>query len=115
MAVSEEVARTARALAEALLATGEYAALRAADKLLEKDAGAQTLLADFHASQRLGEKDLVPADFDGKRERLLEHPVIKACFQAEEDFIKLCRQLNPVISEVLGVDFGSVCRPAGCC
>lgn len=115
MAVSEEVARAARELAEALLATGEYAALRAASNRLENDAEAQAVLADFHASQRLGEETLLPGDFAGKRERVLAHPVIKAYLQAEEDFIKLCRRLNPVISEALGIDFGSVCRPAGCC
>jgi len=111
LALNEELARAAKELALAVQATGEYAALRTARNRLERDAGAQALLADFNAAQRLGEHDLVPGDFAGKRERLLEHPVIKAYLQAEEDFIKLCRQLNPVISEALGVDFGSVCRP----
>lgn len=107
-------------------------ALKTARPLATYHEAAAALEADKQATDLLDELQQVQADIrlrqdDGKvtaentaRLRKLQsdvqvHPTIAALVAADEDAKSYLRQVNQIISNLIGIDFASLGRTKGCC
>lgn len=111
----------ARELALQLLEIPSLKRYREAKRALDEDQEAQALLSGFMVKQRMlyikqQENTLTLEDIQELRElqgQISNHPAITAFFQAQEEAQSYIREeVNPVLSELLGIDFGSLAGPA---
>ena len=108
----------------ALKAQQPFAGLAEAQLALEADAETSALLRRFKTVQAsLREKQMRNAlteenirDFRAIRTQVGNSPLIRALTEAQREAIRFLQEVNARLSELLGLDFASLARPAsGCC
>jgi cell fate (sporulation/competence/biofilm development) regulator YlbF (YheA/YmcA/DUF963 family) len=113
----------ARALARAIGESAVFRAFEAAEEALDANAELRSRIAAVQAreqelrmSQAWGgvSPDELKA-LEREWEDLATHPVFAAHLAARQDLVGLLREVAGVISEGVGLDFGSACAPAGGC
>lgn len=108
------------------LAIGESVTYRQYESALERlrqDQVAQKLLDQFQEAQQNlqmlqswgGASDEAVKHYEELRRQVLEHPVLKTYFRAQEDLTTILQELNSYISEKLGFNFANLTKPAGGC
>lgn len=103
--------------AEVFSETREFQAFEEAQEALNRDEEAQRAIARFQELQRLAWFGLAPGGKDLKllRQQLLAMPTVKAYLEAQEDLIAFAQKVSAIVSEVIEMDFGTACAPAGGC
>lgn len=118
-----EVLDVSRRLARSI---GESAPFRRYEKTTEgmqADPKAQGLLSEFEEARsalRMKQGWGGASDEESNRvmelqKRLLSNPTIRDHFQAQEDLVRMLKELNASISEKLGFDFANLTKPSGGC
>lgn len=107
-------------------AIGESAHFQRYEKITERmraDQEAERLLAEFQEAQQTlqmqqswggaSEEDF--RRLEQLRGQLFSNQTLKEYFQAQEDLVRMLKELNVFMSERLGFDFANLTKPAGGC
>ncbi len=121
--IEERLQQAAERLGQALRANPAIGNYLAAQARLEADLDACGLLDELASRQAqlrqrqqagpLTEEDL--EDLRQVQRRALDHPLIAAYQQAQQELLTLLPQVNDRISQLLGLDYAGVARPTNCC
>ena len=118
-----DVRAATQALAASMSSAEPFVTYWQADRALNQDEGAQQLLEQLAAAQadlRRRQYDNGLGEDDLRRLRSLQEAVqsstsISEHTAAQQRVIGLVREVNQEISQLLGVDFGSLAKRSGCC
>lgn len=115
--------QAAKRFAAALGKSSEFQRYEEAVLRLRKSSEAQRLLNEFQQEQQNyqmmqswgGANEESHQRLLKKQDTVLADPVLKDYFQAQEDLVKLLKEVNVFISEQIGIDFAGATKPAGGC
>lgn len=115
--------QAAKRFAAVLGRSSEFQRYEEAQLQLRQNSEAQRLLNEFQQEQQNyqmmqswgGANEEDHQRLMKKQEAVLVHPVLKEYFQAQEDLVKLLKEVNVFISEQIGIDFAGTTNPAGGC
>lgn len=118
----ERLDRVIKEFAQAISESPEFLSFEEARKKLKEDQKAQKLIKEFEDKQQLfqmfgnSSDSQTQAELNKYREKMLAHPQVRDYFQKQDDFTRFFQELNKLISDVAGFDFGQACTPpTGCC
>lgn len=115
--------QAAKRFAATLGRSSEFQRYEEAQLQLRQNSEAQGLLDEFQQEQQNyqmmqswgGANEEDHQRLVKKQEAVLADPVLKGYFQAQEDLVKLLKEVNVFISEPIGIDFAKATKPAGGC
>lgn len=115
--------QTARKFTEALAETPEFIAFEESYRAFRHDQEAQTVYQALQNKQEsLRMMMMLNSVHETERQELKElenqfyqQETVQDYLQAQENLVSLCQEIGDVLSEAVGLDFGSSCRIGGCC
>jgi cell fate (sporulation/competence/biofilm development) regulator YlbF (YheA/YmcA/DUF963 family) len=118
-----DVRAATQALAASMSSAEQFVSYWQAERTLNQDRPARQLLHDLAAAQaelRRRQYDNSLSQEDLQRLRSLQEAVqstgsISEHTAAQQRVIALVREVNQEISQLLGIDFGSLAKRSGCC
>lgn len=125
-AVDEEVRvqdafRAADDLAGSLARSPQYAAFERAQEAAHQDPRAREMVRAFQELQWEMQANWWDGLQEGRRKRLQQmweemnqYSVVADYLRAQDDLVKMFREVNSLLREQLGFDYASLCAP-GCC
>jgi len=117
------VLEAARQFAETLSQTAQFLAFEQAYYAFRQDAAAQSAIREFQKKQdSLKALLMLNAVSDEDRQELqrlqdqfYRQPSVLQYAKAQEELIATCQEIGDLISNAIGLDYGSSCRTGGCC
>lgn len=90
---------------------------------LRKDQEAQRLFSEFQEAQQMFQmaqswgrsSDKEFERLEQLKNQLFTNSTLKEYFEAQEDLVRMLKELNDFMSEKLGFDFANLTKPAGGC
>lgn len=121
--MSTEVREKAKNFASALKNYPPIVAYFRAQKKMETDKETQGLISQFQKKQRelwvnQRNRNLTPAEITSFRDlqsKIISNPIIKEFSLAQAKAFDFCRSVAGRLSELLGVDFGTLISPPSSC
>lgn len=117
------VMETARQFAERLSETPQFKAFEEALYAYRQDAEAQDALQAFQKKQSslkamlilnaLSEKDR--QELQQLQDRFYQQSAVQQYAKAQEELVAICQEIGDLISNAIGLDYGTSCRTGGCC
>jgi len=121
--IPSDVQAATQSLAASMSSAEPFVGYWRAERTLNEDRPAQQLLHDLAAAQaevrrrqydnRLSEEEL--RHLRSLQEAVQSSSSISEHTAAQQRVIALVREVNQEISQLLGIDFGSLAKRAGCC
>lgn len=117
------VMQTAKQFAQTLADTPQYREFEQAYQAYRQDAEAQNILTKFQTRQAslraMLALNAVSAEdrneLKSLQDQFYNQPSVVRYARAQEDLVGLCQQIGDILSESIGIDFGSSCKTGGCC
>lgn len=117
------VMQTARRFSEALAESPQFKAYEDAYQAFLQDQEAQSDYQALRSKQEaLRMMMMLNAVTDEERQELTKlenqfynRETVQGYITAQETLISLCQEIGDILSDAIGLDFGSACRVGGCC
>ncbi len=121
---SESVVKeAARQFAETLSETAQFKAFEEALYAYRQDAEAQNALRAFQKKQSslramlmlnaVSEEDR--QELQQLQDRFYQQPSVQRYTKAQEELTAICQEIGDLITNAIGLDYGTSCRTGGCC
>lgn len=115
--------QTTRHFTETLAETPEFIAFEESYRAFRHDQEAQTVYQALQNKQETLRMMMMLNSLDeADRQELkklenqfYQQATVQDYLQAQENLVSLCQEIGDVLSEAVGLDFGSSCRIGGCC
>jgi cell fate (sporulation/competence/biofilm development) regulator YlbF (YheA/YmcA/DUF963 family) len=122
LAAPEVVRQAARDFAQVLAETTQFKAFEQANDRLNNDEQAQRVLEAFQAKQQSLRAMLMlnaasaeeTAELERLRAAVLADPSVAAYLQAQQGLTAVCHAAVDLLSQQIGLNFASACRPCCC-
>lgn len=123
VAPREVVMHAARQFAEVLSLTDQFQAFEQAYLDFRQDTEAQSAMEEYQQKQSsLKALIMLNAVSEEDRnelkvlyDRFVHQPSVVRFIEAQDKLIELSQQIGDLLSQAIGMDFGSACRTGGCC
>lgn len=117
------VMSAAKQFAEAFAEMPEFRAFEQSYSNYRRDANAQKAIQEFQKKQASLRAMLMlnaVSDEDSKelqrlQDQFYHQPSVIRHTKAQEELIAVCQQIGDLLSNSIGLDYGSSCRTGGCC
>ena len=117
------VMQTAKQFAQTLADTPQYREFEQAYQAYRQDGEAQNILTKFQTRQTSLRAMLAlnavstedRNELKSLQDQFYSQPSVVRYAKAQEDLVGLCQQIGDILSESIGLDFGSSCKTGGCC
>lgn len=117
------VMQTAKQFAQTLADTPQYREFEQAYQAYRQDGEAQNILTKFQTRQASLRAMLAlnavsaedRSELKNLQDQFYSQPSVVRYAKAQEDLVGLCQQIGDILSESIGLDFGSSCKTGGCC
>jgi len=114
---------TTRRFAKVLTETPEFLAFEQSYQAFRQDQKAQTAYNALQNKQQALRMMMMLNSLDEKERQELkdlesqfyQEETVQNYIQAQENLVELCQDIGDVLTEAVGLDFGSSCRIGGCC
>lgn len=117
------VMHSARRFSEALADSPQFIAFEDAYQAFRQDRDVQSAYQALRSKQEsLRMMMMLNAVSEDERQELetletkfYSYQTVKAYIAAQDALIALCQEAGDILSDAIGLDFGSACRVGGCC
>lgn len=117
------VMQAAKNFAEAVAETPQFKAFEQAYFAYRKDPQAQTALREFQKKQSslkallvlnaVGDEDR--QELERLKNQFYNRSSVLQYVKAQDDLVAISQEIGDLLSEAIGLDYGSSCRTGGCC
>jgi len=117
------VMQTAKQFAETLAYMAQFREFEQSYSSFRQDAEAQTAIREFQEKQAslkallmlnaVSESDR--QNLEVLQEHIYRQPSVLKYTKAQEELAATCQQIGDLLSETIGLDYGTSCRSGGCC